>query len=97
MRLGGAQGDIGVRDLGQDLAVLQDATATEALARKAWRQAVVAFGAGQMRHRDGDIDGVALAALELRAADADTALTEAQTARAQAYIDLSLALGGRAT
>lgn len=78
-----------------DLAALQDATTAETLARKAWRQAVVAFGTGQTRHRDGDIDGVALATLEARAADADTTLTEAQAARAQAYIDLSLALGGR--
>jgi multidrug efflux system outer membrane protein len=78
-----------------NLATLQDATAAETLARQAWRQAVVAFGTGQTRHRDGDIDGVALAALEVRAADADTALTDAQAARAQAYIDLSLALGSR--
>lgn len=78
-----------------DLAALQDATATESLARKAWRQAVVAFGAGQSRRREGDIDGVALAALEVRAADAEIALVDAQAARARAYIDLSLALGGR--
>lgn len=77
------------------LAALQDATVTERLARKAWRQAVIAFGTGQTRRRDGDIDGVALAALQVRAADADIALAEAQAARAQAYIDLSLALGGR--
>jgi len=76
------------------LAALQDATTTETLARKRWRQDVVAFGTGQTRHRDGDIDGVALAALEVRAAAADTALTDAKAARAQAYIDLSLALGG---
>lgn len=77
-----------------DLAALQDATAAEAVARLAWRQAVVAFGTGQTRHHDGDIDGVALAALEERAADADTVLTEAQATRAQAYIDLFLAVGG---
>ncbi|CAN5541254.1 efflux transporter outer membrane subunit [soil metagenome] len=76
------------------LATLQDATTTETLARERWRRDVVAFGTGLTRHRDGDIDGVALAALEVRAAGADTALADAQAARAQAYIDLSLALGG---
>ncbi|HQR89015.1 MAG TPA: TolC family protein, partial [Caulobacter sp.] len=76
------------------LAALQDATTAEALARKRWRQDVLAFGTGQTLHRDGDIDGVALAALEVRAAAADTTLADARAARAQAYIDLSLALGG---
>jgi multidrug efflux system outer membrane protein len=80
----------------QDLATLQDAAAAEGVARKAWTQAVVAFGTGQTRHDDGDIDGSALAALEARAIDADVALTNAQAARAQAYVDLLLALGGRA-
>ncbi|WP_165186667.1 TolC family protein [Caulobacter soli] len=79
------------------LAALQDAGATEKLAGRAWNQAVAAFGAGQARHQDGDIDGVALAALEAKAADADVALTNAQAARAEAYVDLLLALGGRAT
>jgi multidrug efflux system outer membrane protein len=77
-----------------DLGALQDATTAEALARQTWRQAVVAFGTGQTRHDQGDIDGVALAGLEGRAADVDIALADAQATRAQAYIDLSLALGG---
>jgi multidrug efflux system outer membrane protein len=67
------------------------------VARRAWTQAVRAFGTGQARHQDGDIDGMALAALEARAVDADVALTDAQAARAQAYVALLLALGGRAT
>jgi len=78
-----------------DLAALQDATMTEGLARQAWRQAVIAFETGQTRRRDGGIDGVALAALQMRAADAEIALADARAARARAYIDLSLALGGR--
>ncbi len=77
------------------LAVLEDAGATEKLAGRAWNQAVAAFGAGQARHQDGDIDGMALAGLETKAADADVALTNAQAARAQAYVDLLLTLGGR--
>ena len=80
-----------------DLAALQDAAAAEAVAGKVWTQAVRAFGTGQSRHQDGDIDGVALAALEARAIDADVALTNAQLARARAYVDLLLALGGRKT
>lgn len=80
-----------------NLATLQDAAAAEAVANRAWTQAVRAFGAGQTRHEDGDIDGMALAALEARAVDADVALTDAQAARAQAYVALLLALGGRAT
>jgi len=80
-----------------NLAALQDAAAAEAVAKTSWTQAVRAFGTGQTRHDDGDIDGLALAALEARAADADVALTNAQAARAQAYVDLLLALGGRAT
>ncbi|WP_426011475.1 TolC family protein [Caulobacter sp. DWR2-3-1b2] len=80
-----------------DLATLQDASAAEHLARKAWTQAVAGFGAGQTRHQDGDMDGVALATLEARAVDADVALTNAQAARARAYVDLLLTLGGQAT
>jgi multidrug efflux system outer membrane protein len=80
-----------------NLAALQDAVAAETVARKAWTQSVRAFGTGQARHQDGDIDGVALAALEARAVEADVALTNAQAGRAQAYVDLILALGGRAT
>lgn len=79
------------------LAALQDASAAEKLAGQAWTQAVRGFGLGQTRHEDGDIDGLALAALEAKAIDADVALTNAQAARAQAYVDLLLALGGRAT
>ncbi|TCS04322.1 TolC family protein [Caulobacter sp. BK020] len=79
-----------------DLAVLQDAAASESVAKKAWTRAVVAFGTGQTRHQDGDIDAMALAALEARAIEADVALTNAQAARAQAYVDLMLTLGGRA-
>ena len=79
------------------LAALQDASAAEKLAGKAWTQAVRGFGSGQTRHQDGDIDGLALATLEARAVDADVALTNAQAVRAQAYVDLLLALGGRAT
>ncbi len=79
------------------LATLQDAAAAEAVAKKTWTQAVRAFGTGKTRHDEGDIDGLALAALEARAVDADVALTEAQAARAQAYVDLLLALGGWAT
>ena len=78
------------------LAALEDAGASEKLAGKAWTQAVAAFGAGQARHQDGDIDGLALIALEAGAADADVTLTDAQAARAHAYVDLLLALGGRA-
>jgi multidrug efflux system outer membrane protein len=80
-----------------NLAALQDAAAAESVAGKAWTRAVRAFGNGQSRHQDGDIDGVALAALEASAIDADVALTNAQLARAQAYVDLLLAVGGRAT
>lgn len=80
-----------------DLAALQDAAAAESVARKAWTQAVRAFGTGQTRHQDGDIDGLTLGALETRAIEADVALTNAQAARAQAYVDLLLALGGRTT
>ena len=80
-----------------NLAALQDAAAAEVVAGKAWTQAVRAYGTGESRHQDGDIDGVALAALEARAIDADVALTNAQLARAQAYVDLLLAVGGRAT
>lgn len=80
-----------------NLAALQDAATAEAVAKRSWTQAVRAFGTGQMRHDDGDIDGLALAALEAGAADADVALTNAQAARAQAYVDLLLALGGHAT
>ena len=79
-----------------NLAALHDATVAEAVARKSWTQAVRAFGTGQTWHDEGDIDGLALAALEARAVDADVALTNAQAARAQAYVDLLLALGGRA-
>jgi len=80
-----------------NLAALQDAATAEAVAKRSWTQAVRAFGTGQMRHDDGDIDGLALAALEAGAADADVALTNAQAARAQAYVDLLMALGGHAT
>lgn len=80
-----------------NLATLQDAAAAEAAANRAWTQAVRAFGAGQARHEGGDIDGMDLARLEARAVDADVALTDAQAARAQAYVALLLALGGRAT
>jgi multidrug efflux system outer membrane protein len=80
-----------------DLAMLQDASAAEHVARKAWTQAVVGFGTGQTRHQDGDIDGVALAALEARAVEADIALTNAQAVRARAYVDLLLTLGGPTT
>ncbi len=80
-----------------NLAALQDAATAEAVAKRSWTQAVRAFGTGQIRHDDGDIDGLALAALEAGAADADVALTNAQAARAQAYVDLLLALGGHAT
>ena len=80
-----------------DLTMLQDASAAEHVARKAWTQAVVGFGTGQSRHQNGDIDGVALAALEARAVDADVALTNAQAARARAYVDLLLTLGGQPT
>lgn len=80
-----------------DLATLQDTVAVEAVARKAWTQAVRAFGTGQTRHQDGDIDGLALTALEARAVEADVALTDAQAARAQAYVDFLLALGGPTT
>jgi multidrug efflux system outer membrane protein len=76
------------------LATLQDAKATESVAGKTWRQAVLAFGTGQQRHADGDIDGPALDMLEGRAIDADTALADAQATRAKAFIDLSLALAG---
>jgi multidrug efflux system outer membrane protein len=78
-----------------NLSTLQDAAAAESVARKAWTQAVEAFGTGQTRHQDGDIDGLALADLETRAIEADVALTNAQAARAQAYVDLLLALGGQ--
>ncbi|GGL10401.1 MULTISPECIES: TolC family protein [Caulobacter] len=80
-----------------NLAALQDAATAEAVAKRSWTQAVRAFGTGQMRHDDGDIDGLALAALEAGAADADVALTNAQAVRAQDYVDLLLALGGHAT
>lgn len=79
------------------LATLRDATVAEKLAGKAWTRAVAAFGTGQARHQDGDIDGLALAALEAQAVEADVALTDTQGARAQAYVDLLLALGGRTT
>ena len=79
------------------LSALQDATMSETLARTARQRALAAFGKGRVRHVEGDIDGVALAVLEGQAADADVALTDAQAARVRAYIDLSLALGGRAT
>ncbi|MBO9560904.1 MAG: TolC family protein [Caulobacter sp.] len=79
-----------------DLAALQDAAAEEAVAKRAWTRAVGVFGTGQTRHQDGDIDALALAALEARAVEADVALTNAQAARAQAYVDLLLTLGGRA-
>jgi multidrug efflux system outer membrane protein len=78
-----------------ELAALQDATTAETLADKAWDQAVTAFGAGQARHADGDIDGLALARLEAQALNADTTLADARAARARAFIDLSLALGGQ--
>lgn len=78
-----------------ELAALQDAAASEVLADKAWGQAVTAFGAGQARHAEGDIDGLALARLEAQALSADTALADARAARAKAFIDLSLALGGQ--
>jgi outer membrane protein TolC len=78
------------------LAALQDASTAEDLASQARRRALAAVAAGRARHRDGDIDGVSLAALEAGAAGADAALAEAQATRASAYIDLSLALGGRA-
>jgi multidrug efflux system outer membrane protein len=77
------------------LAALQDATTAEHLASQAWREAIIAFGSGQTRHQEGDIDGLALATLETNAADADVALTDARAARAQAYVDLLLAVGGR--
>jgi len=80
-----------------NLAKLQDAANAEALAGKTWTREARAFGTGQMRHQDGDIDGVAMAALEAKAADADVALTDAQAVRAQAYVDLLLTLGGQAT
>ena len=78
------------------LGALQDTSAAEVLARETRARALAALGRGRARHQDGDIDGVTLAGLEVQAADADAALVEAQAARASAYIDLSLALGGRA-
>ncbi|MDB5457978.1 MAG: hypothetical protein JWP92_3563, partial [Caulobacter sp.] len=53
------------------LAALQDASTAEDLASQARRRALAAVAAGRARHRDGDIDGVSLAALEAGAAGAD--------------------------
>ncbi|MBU4433663.1 MAG: TolC family protein [Alphaproteobacteria bacterium] len=78
------------------LAQLQEATTTEALAGEVLNRSAAAFGAGQARHADGDIDGLTLARLEVEVLSANKALSDAQAARARAYIDLSLALGGQA-
>ncbi len=77
-----------------ELAQLQDATTAEALAQDARNQAALAFGEGRKRHADGDLDGLTLARLETQALVAETALADARSARAQAFVDLSLALGG---
>lgn len=78
------------------LGVLDQATTAETLARETLADAERARTRGEVRYREGDIDGADLARLDSAVAGARGALAEASAARARAYLDLSLALGGRA-
>ncbi len=78
------------------LGALDQATATETAARQTFAEAEQALARGQARHREGEIDGAAMARLEGAVAQARATLAEASAVRARAYFDLTLALGGRA-
>ncbi len=77
------------------LGALDQAASAEGLARDAVRDAEQARRQGEIRHREGDMDGLELARLQGEEAAARASLAEASAARARAFLDLSLALGGR--
>ena len=77
------------------LGALDQAASAEGLARDALTDAEQARRQGEVRHQQGDIDGAELARLESDEAAARSALAQASAVRARAFLDLSLALGGR--